>query len=104
MTKFRKKPIVIEAFKWTGDFDQIEDPEWAIKAIESGIIYFINSGTSNCQMFIINSGTSNCQMFINTLEGVHEVSQGDWVIQGVKGELYPCKPDIFDLTYEAIND
>ena len=43
-------------------------------------------------------------MFIPTLEGMHLARQGDWVIKGVKGELYPCKPDIFELTYEPVTD
>lgn len=41
-----------------------------------------------------------CELYINTLEGVHHVSVDDYVIQGVNGELYPCKPDIFEKTYE----
>lgn len=42
------------------------------------------------------------ELWINTLEGAHKVSWDDWIIQGVKGELYPCKPDIFEITYQAI--
>lgn len=45
---------------------------------------------------------SPTRYFIRTLEGHHEVSPGDWIITGVKGERYPCKPDIFELTYEAV--
>jgi hypothetical protein len=82
--KFRKKPIVIEAFKWTGSPDQTEDPEWIIKEIKKGNVYF-------------NKNT----MMIKTLEGTMITNAGDWVIQGVKGEIYPCKPDIFEETYEA---
>ena len=44
-----------------------------------------------------------CELFINTLEGKHHVSVNDYVIQGVSGELYPCKPDIFDKTYESVD-
>jgi len=46
-------------------------------------------------------GAGDGTLSIGTLEGQHLVSWGDWIIQGVKGELYPCKPDIFDATYEA---
>lgn len=83
--KWRKKPVVIEAFRWTGGPDQTEDPDW-INA--PGVAFFENAGTPQCVMKI------------NTLEGVMTAQQGDWIIRGVKGEVYPCKPDIFEATYE----
>ena len=83
MSKFIKKPVVIEAFRWTGDQDQTEDPLWIIEEIKAGNILF-------------ESGV----MKILTLEGVMTVNRGDYVIKGIKGEIYPCKPDIFELTYE----
>ena len=49
-----------------------------------------------------NGHESPSELAIGTLEGVHKVSLGDWIIQGVKGEIYPCKPDIFEKTYEAV--
>ena len=88
--KFRKKPVVIEAFLWTGDQHQTEDPEWACAAIKSGKIWFSMPGTETVCMEIV------------TLEGVMTARRGDWIIQGVKGEIYPCKPDIFKATYEAV--
>lgn len=90
MAKYKKKPVVIEAFKWTGDNNQDEDPEWIIKAIEKGIVWLNNKGTKNVNMEIL------------TLEGKHIAKRGDYIIKGVKGELYPCKPDIFEMTYEKI--
>ena len=90
MGQFRKKPVVIEAFMWTGDQNQTEDPEWIVRAIKEGQVWFAHAGSDHCKMFI------------NTLEGVHEASLGDYIIQGVKGELYPCKPDIFKMTYEEV--
>ena len=45
-----------------------------------------------------------CELYIETLEGTHHVSVGDYVIQGVNGELYPCKPDIFEKTYEEVKE
>lgn len=92
-TKFRKKPVVIEAFQmtkrhWT---DWTLWPEWLVTAAqgkahdEPGAMYSMPDGERR----------------INTLEGFHVVSLGDWIIQGVKGELYPCKPDVFEQTYEA---
>jgi hypothetical protein len=88
--KYRKKPVVIEAFKWTGGPDQAEDPEWIVEAIRAGKVRFENAGMLNVAMLI------------DTLEGTHRANQGDYIIQGVKGELYPCKPDIFHMTYEEV--
>ena len=89
MGMYRKKPVVIEAFNWTGGPDQAEDPEWIVDAIRGGTVRFENEGTPDVSMLI------------DTLEGTHRANQGDWIIRGVKGELYPCKPDIFAATYEA---
>lgn len=91
MPHFRKKPVVIEAFQMTeaafADEDGDHWPEWAQQACEQGQIVMHGPGTTAC--------------FIKTLEGVHTCSFDDWIIQGIKGELYPCKPDIFAATYEA---
>lgn len=87
MAQYRKKPVVIEAFRWTGDLDQTEDPEWIIDAIRSGDVFFDT-----------NTGT----MKIKTLEGTMSVLPGEWIIKGIKGEIYPCKPDIFLATYELV--
>ena len=72
MAKFRKKPVVIEATQWFKDGDHSE-----VKLVHKG------------------------EYAIKTLEGYMQVTEGDWIITGVKGEHYPCKPDIFELTYEA---
>lgn len=88
MSFWRKKPVVIEAFRWTGGPDQTEDPVWVVEAIGAGTVTFENVGTPQVKLLI------------RTLEGVMRADQGDWIIKGVSGELYPCKPDIFDKTYE----
>jgi acetylornithine/succinyldiaminopimelate/putrescine aminotransferase len=88
--KFRKKPVVIEAFKWTGDQNQTEDPTWIVLAITQKKVFFVNAGTEDVELCI------------TTLEGVMSAKRGDYIIQGIKGEIYPCKPDIFEMTYEAI--
>ena len=88
--RFRKKPVVIEAFQWTGGPDQTEDPDWIVEAIKAGTVRFENSGTPHVALLI------------DTLEGTHRANQNDFIIRGVKGELYPCKPDIFEATYEAV--
>jgi hypothetical protein len=77
--KFRKKPVVIEATQW---FKHGDHP--AVKTHK-------NSTTG--QVLRIHG-------WIDTLEGGHIVTPGDWIITGVKGEHYPCKPDIFEMTYE----
>jgi hypothetical protein len=90
---FRKKPVVVEAFLWTGGPDQTEDPEWIIEAIKRKEVWFKNEYD--------NTNTAiECHMYIKTLEGNHMANTGDYIIKGVKGEIYPCKPDIFQLTYE----
>lgn len=88
MTYFTKKPVTIEAFQWTGGPDQKDDPEWIVDAIRSGRVYFKNPETPDVKMVIL------------TLEGDMTASIGDWINKGVKGELYPCKPDIFAETYD----
>lgn len=86
---YRKKPVVIEAFQWTGEHDKTEGPEWICEAIRAGSVRFENVGTPQLALLI------------DTLEGTLRADPGDWIIRGVKGELYPCKPDIFAATYEA---
>lgn len=87
--KFRKKPIVIDAFKWTGDRDQEEDPEWIVAAMKEGSVQ-------------IQEVNDKCYMIINTLEGDMIARQGDYIIKGVQGEIYPCKPEIFLKTYDKV--
>jgi hypothetical protein len=86
--RFRKKPVVIEAVRYAGK-GNLEPrgglPNWLWAALESGVARFINGGDP---------------LLLRTLEGELTVSPGDWIIRGVKGELYPCKPDIFEATYE----
>lgn len=94
--KFRKKPVVIEAFQMTQERrnDNSEWPNWLHRAwnIEGEGALFIDSDDPERQ-----------QLCIGTLEGVHRVLWNDWIIQGVKGELYPIKDDIFRQTYDAVD-
>jgi hypothetical protein len=83
MPRFRKKPVVIDAVQWTGDILDAEK-----------VTEFANGDPVGFQ------GDS---LTIYTLEGAMTASPGDWLIRGVKGELYPCKPDIFEATYEPEN-
>lgn len=96
MAKYRKKPVVIEAFQYDGDLKDCDGnwyvPNWAVEAYEKGIMHY---ASESCD-------APPCDLFIETLEGIHHVSVWDYVIKGVNGELYPCKPDIFEKTYENI--
>ena len=83
--KFRKKPVVIEAFLLTGNVDQLEDPVWFVDLIKAGTAERVATGWA-----------------IQTLEGRMTAQWGDYIIKGVKEEIYPCKPDIFEATYEAV--
>lgn len=96
--KFRKKPIEIEAFQMTKErrLDNSDWPAWLHEAWNEEP----NSPNAVYPSDYPNSdGTDELEIF--TLEGVHRVSFGDWIIKGVQGELYPCNPDIFAATYDA---
>ena len=87
--KFRKKPVVIEAWKWEGEPCREKWPAWLEQ-----YRYLGRKALEVWTKDIISSLT------IPTLEGDMCAAPGDWIILGVKGEIYPCKPDIFALTYE----
>lgn len=88
--KFRKKPVIIEAVKWDGTFSHSKK----IKEL------FPELQTLSQSSHEIWDTCSHWK--IGTLEGGHEVSVNDYIIKGIKGEFYPCKPDIFELTYEKV--
>lgn len=92
MNKFRKKPVEIEAFQMTKErrWNNADWPTWLHMA------WNMEPEDAGC-LFCKDGGE---QLYIHTLEGDHQVAFGDWIIQGVNGELYPCKPDIFDKTYD----
>ena len=85
--KFRKKPVVVDAINWDGENDTIIR-EFLIEA----------------DWWADRGGTVTPILRIRTLEGVMAAIPGDWIIQGMKGEFYPCKPDIFEATYEAVEE
>ena len=95
MEKYRKKPVVIEAIQWDGNNTR-------------EVIMFMGQKVNNesitqekfydyCENVLRNG------IKIETLEGTMTASIGDFVIKGVSGEFYPCKPDIFEKTYELVN-
>lgn len=79
--RYRKKPIVIDAIQWTGE--NIDE-----------VCEFVPQEIWNC--------ITDKKLDIRTLEGVMVVSNGDYIIKGIKGEFYPCKPDIFESSYEKV--
>lgn len=83
MPKFRKKPVVIEAIQNTASL-QAADLHTFVRSFDGVSV----------------EGRS---VFIETLEGTMRADEGDWIIKGVKGEFYPCKPDIFEATYEPVD-
>lgn len=91
MAKFRKKPVEIEAVRWFGGRTS-EAPDWFAKALltEANVLGSVYR-------------YRDCLM-VRSLEGTMTAQPGDWIVRGVKGELYPCKPDIFAMTYEAVED
>ena len=93
MPKYRKKPVVVEAIQWTGsNLEEIRNFVGS-DLIEEYVEFFDIKRTLNKMLVGIA---------IDTLEGTMRVDYGDYIIEGVKGEFYPCKPDIFLKTYEEV--
>jgi hypothetical protein len=90
MGRYRKLPVEIDAVQWTGDnFEEIRDfaagEECPAQLVERGWVVALDGG----------------DLYLSTLEGVMTPAVGDWIIRGVAGEYYSCKPDIFARTYES---
>ena len=92
MKKFVKKPVVIEAIQFTTN-NEPNDVEM------TRMVDWINAESD--MKISSHNGTS---IFINTLEGEMRAECGDWIIKGVNGEFYPCKPDVFEKTYDVVED
>jgi hypothetical protein len=86
--KYRKKPVVIDAVVL--DHENMHVPSWILTALHLGACTFVHDEATKKVI----------GMDISTLEGVMRADIGDYIIRGVKGEIYPCKPDIFHLSYE----
>ena len=101
--KFRKKPVIIEAIQLRWDtWSEICDFV-GVGKVEDGKPQgcYVDKDGQGTESY---TGTDEIGLWIPTLEGLHLARQNDWIIKGVKGEFYPCKPDIFELTYEPIAD
>ena len=92
MALYVKKPIAIEAFRYDGDLMGADGkyyvPDWAVEAFESGVMYY--------------KPDTQGEMYIRTLEGEMHAPVGCYIIKRVNGELYPCRQDIFEKTYETV--
>lgn len=89
--EYRKKPVTIEAVCWNGkNFDEVMN--FMNDNLGSKLNY------EDAEEHSLKYGTVS----IRTLEGTMTASKGDWIIKGIKGEYYPCKPDIFEQTYEKV--
>jgi hypothetical protein len=114
--KFRKKPVVIEATQWfkSGDHpldyterhDGRQSPEYRRRESWEGDVvrYYRHPQVSSDKTCAMCVNRMRDHGWIDTLEGGHIVCPGDWIITGVKGERYSCKPDIFAATYEEVKE
>ena len=92
--KYKKKPVVIEAVQWNGrNLEEIKE------FVGDSLIYEISDAAWKA-----GKCDPSVYMEIKTLEGNHKCSIGDYIIKGVQGEFYPCKPDIFKKTYEQAGE
>jgi len=87
--KYRKLPVVIEAFQLKNTHDA-EQPIWILEAIK------------NKKVVVVHDHRKFIGLEIKTLEGIMLAKLDDYIIQGINDEIYPCKPDIFEKTYEAV--
>ena len=117
--KYRKKPVVIEATQWHKNGDHPQDDvmrpfedtgKTPTEPREGAVVrYYRHPNVPGTDFHREADGKGCGRMFhdhgwIDTLEGGHTVCPGDWIITGIKGERYPCKPDIFAATYEAVRE
>jgi len=112
MSKFRKKPVVIDATQWFKNGDHPDDGvavftggEFEGQLLEGEVVRYYRTpdidGADKCKHC---GRIMHYHGWIDTLEGGHIVCPGDWIITGVQGEYYPCKPDIFEATYDPIQE
>ena len=96
MPKFRKRPVAIEAVRWFKNGDGPMEGQLVRRYRNPW-----NSGDNVCAYC---NNSMHDHGWINALEGGHRICPRDWIIRGVAGEYYPCKPDIFEATYEPVEE
>lgn len=98
MTRYIKKPIPVEAFQYDGDlvnrYGKSYVPQWFMKEFNKKNAYYDS----------LSENEHPCELFIKTLEGSMHVSVGDYVIKGIHGEIYPCKKEIFEESYDKVEE
>ena len=93
MAQYRKKPVVIEAVQYNNlNREEIE------KFVGKKLHQELETETA----YLAGKGSPKFSLIIETLEGNHKAMLNDYIIKGIKGEFYPCKPDIFEVTYEKV--
>jgi hypothetical protein len=97
MKKYRKKPVVIEAIRWTGS-NEIEIMDFVGKKLQ------VTSPPRQMEFDRDDIPDSAYAIIIPTDEGNMRADRNDFIIKGVRGEFYPCKPDVFEKTYEKVED
>lgn len=90
MSRYRKRPIEIEAYKWVRGREQADAPEWIMDALRAGKIEIKNAGERDMHMRVLDDGHTMV------------AREGDWIARGIKGELYPISDEIFVASYEAV--
>lgn len=97
--KYRKKPVEVEAMQlFQSDFDFVYKEAVAKDRLLHGFYHDFMGG----KVWLVRDKKGIVKAAIDTLEGSMRINDGDWLIKGIKGEFYPCKPDIFEATYEAV--
>ncbi len=92
MGKYRKKPVIVDAEQWTGD------------NLEAIVKFLGDTHLSYDKHHYMDTSRIAGGLIIRTLEGEHQAAIGDWIIKGIQGEHYPCKPDVFEETYEPAGE
>ena len=105
-TKYRKKPVVVEAMQLAGSNADLHAAYLWVERNTAGSFEPLDvlEGRKPCPASGVSIDPATGFMLIATLEGVMQAKPGDYVIRGVAGEFYPCKPEIFEATYEAVTD
>ena len=95
--RFRKKPVIIDAVQFTGnnEFEIADFMHIPITALQTSVDAVLRAD---------GMYGGNTYIYISTLEGNMIANAGDWIIKGINGEFYPCKPDIFEKTYEKVEE
>lgn len=96
MSKYRKKPVVIEAIQWNGNTNRQEICDFVGEDLKTEEF--------STAAWKVGKGKPSFSLKINTLEGEMTANPRDFIIKGVNGEFYPCKPEIFEKTYELVED